>query len=1063
MASYLDTPRVYFSGHFRADAQTVNNLQCNFDVDVNFDTNLNEDWNSLGTNEFSFLDTKVTGAVDKEGVFTESDSVIGAKVLDNGKSPFAKMVIQDVDTENTTAVYGMKFAIGWNQTQEGYQNLSFKGDWTRNIISQNLWHKVKCYNASLLQDTYPRGALATTTITNISWDAENDHNSNILKDLREASIANGNTLQVSVSFYFYTRNYQPLVTYNFTLGYVIGSIGIYIEGEPLNYGGDRLLSPENISTPQLEFSDNDSCAGLDPDLFKPWMYRAPFKVHTSSSVVTVDLSNALPITTYSNMRDIGPLFLAIIHEKIQCVELISSDRIPYLSENWIKKTGGVVDYKLSSTQLDNLKSNYTLVVVREQSTSENTDTYPECGQKALHLQDDEHVYKLMLRESPYYIRPMGFYNAFREFKESVEIPLYVSHLGNPANNIKVIVSKYVGIYLSTTPEFGVTVEGSDHAIKTTNSAGLASFTYTVAKPMSTLRKYSKSPCAENQPQITTIPIDGQNYQFIYAVCTTDECPKYLENDLDITKISIRALSSNTATEPYSWDDVYPIFRQYYHLYPVMSRIVNLTNYYSIIEYHNWRMINYSMSLDFNDPNFMPVTRDIPPSKQKMILKWLQNPIRKKNDLSFSPSDVDDNPSQEVLEVPLCDHPNTTTAQSNFDNQVFPLICQHDKIPFDTNQVCDFLDANYYRATLDSSDTPDCTRPLYGYTSNSQNPNIRKLCNITNVQEQLQLAVEIEFATIPLYLTSLYSIVKGCNPEIYHLIRSVVMQEMLHLVQVANILIATGETPIVDNPSFVPQYPREGLPGCVHPKLKVYLDKFNLKQVHDVFLTIEQPNITCIATPRPELANNTIGQFYNEIEECIETLGNDIFKEGAEQLQVNWPWPLLPNTVGKVHIVTDVNSSKAGIDEIVKQGEGSSPIDPNYDPKTDQLAHYYRFQEIVCRRKLIKVDDEHYAYRGPKISYDPQGVWPMRKHPGKGGIFPGTNCYTEAKAFHKVFRALLRELQVTFGGSPTKIINTVKLMESLLVHAKRVMRVKYKFNDKVDDDTCGPVWDYDWDD
>ena len=74
---------------------------------------------------------------------------------------------------------------------------------------------------------------------------------------------------------------------------------------------------------------------------------------------------------------------------------------------------------------------------------------------------------------------------------------------------------------------------------------------------------------------------------------------------------------------------------------------------------------------------------------------------------------------------------------------------------------------------------------------------------------------------------------------------------------------------------------------------------------------------------------------------------------------------------------------------------------------------------------------------------------------------GTNCYTEATAFHEVFRALLRELQTTFGGYPSNIFKSVELMEALKVHAKRVMRVKYDHGEDDNEDTCGPVWDYDF--
>ena len=79
---------------------------------------------------------------------------------------------------------------------------------------------------------------------------------------------------------------------------------------------------------------------------------------------------------------------------------------------------------------------------------------------------------------------------------------------------------------------------------------------------------------------------------------------------------------------------------------------------------------------------------------------------------------------------------------------------------------------------------------------------------------------------------------------------------------------------------------------------------------------------------------------------------------------------------------------------------------------------------------------------------------MRDSPSKDDIIPGTKCYTEAKAFHRIYRNFLRVLDATFNGAPEKISEAVELMEALQVHAKKAMWTPYN---KVS--TCGPVWDY----
>src|SRR3954463_945906 len=71
---------------------------------------------------------------------------------------------------------------------------------------------------------------------------------------------------------------------------------------------------------------------------------------------------------------------------------------------------------------------------------------------------------------------------------------------------------------------------------------------------------------------------------------------------------------------------------------------------------------------------------------------------------------------------------------------------------------------------------------------------------------LQNAIELEHATIPPYLTAMFSLKAGTNEEIRQLIRSIVIEEMLHLTVSANILVAIGGSPQLNTPEFIPKYP-----------------------------------------------------------------------------------------------------------------------------------------------------------------------------------------------------------------------------------------------------------------
>ena len=122
-------------------------------------------------------------------------------------------------------------------------------------------------------------------------------------------------------------------------------------------------------------------------------------------------------------------------------------------------------------------------------------------------------------------------------------------------------------------------------------------------------------------------IDGQLYPYIYSVETQNKnCEKMCENNdfkLLNSLIVILAWDHCTVkgTEPTWLDDIYPIFKQYANLNPVMSEnFVDLGNYYDVVKYR--KAIKMSLELPLPHPNHMPVTRDLSTSKRKVIVEWL---------------------------------------------------------------------------------------------------------------------------------------------------------------------------------------------------------------------------------------------------------------------------------------------------------------------------------------------------------------------------------------------------------------------------------------------------------
>lgn len=122
-------------------------------------------------------------------------------------------------------------------------------------------------------------------------------------------------------------------------------------------------------------------------------------------------------------------------------------------------------------------------------------------------------------------------------------------------------------------------------------------------------------------------IDGQLYPFVYKFKGEKKC-----HDLCTENTSFMLLNSlfvilvwdnytSKDATPTWLDDVYPIFKQYANLYPVMTEnFVDLGNYYEVVNFR--KAIKASMELPVSHPNYMPVTRDLSKSKRQVIIEWL---------------------------------------------------------------------------------------------------------------------------------------------------------------------------------------------------------------------------------------------------------------------------------------------------------------------------------------------------------------------------------------------------------------------------------------------------------
>ena len=121
-------------------------------------------------------------------------------------------------------------------------------------------------------------------------------------------------------------------------------------------------------------------------------------------------------------------------------------------------------------------------------------------------------------------------------------------------------------------------------------------------------------------------IDGQLYKYSYGLSIEEL------NDRD-KSIRIHVYDNYTYTKPANWiTHVYPIFKQYANLFPVMTdHFLDLGNYEEVVK--SKELIAMSMKLSESHPNYMPVTRDLSRAKRRMILEWLgqKQPLKGKEE------------------------------------------------------------------------------------------------------------------------------------------------------------------------------------------------------------------------------------------------------------------------------------------------------------------------------------------------------------------------------------------------------------------------------------------------
>ena len=990
-------------------------------------------WNPNGTNTWAMIECYVTSVVytaEDGSIVTvtspDEDPIIGKPLINNPNRAFAKLVDVDPDNQLTSTIYGMDVGVNWDPVRKHQKN-AFIGDLVPSVITRDIWFGRQMRTTPPTPFQLPAASQSSSKLENVTWSYV--LTSETLKQLKQHSEDNNNMLSFAFSIFNYTR--PP--TFNlFTLGKIVGTIGVSRSSESLGFPMNRVM--QFASDPPVEISDENPCHGASQ-----WMSTTYFDVMENNLVA--DFGNTLKIQSDGELCQLFPFYVGILTKQtltsdVESVEIIGE--IPYMQPNWYYTTAGIQDFALTAHQSELLiDSKLVVVMLYNPSTGEvspkfsSHDSYALCESSSTSANINTCVH-VILEEDPCYVRPMIYYVFRMEMRDSAMLPMKVRYYGKPVEN-------HIITLIDTSPNSPASPADMNYTkTATSNSYGIAEFSFTAGNI--------------GDPR-ASFHIDGQIFSFSYCaeVCM-DECYR-CESPNPGNSLTFLVWSPVQYSRPYFWDtDVQPIFAQYEYINPVMSKILKLGDYDDVTKPHNIRMLNLSMSLSIYHPSFMPVSRDLSPTKIKMILEWLNTPTHPR-----SWEDIENR----LYETPhFCSH--TVFAHDLSEPSEFQ------SMRMESGDESDFEDSHGHLdkpPTLTESEVGRTFRDNAKRRVGSELPLwAQKKCTPDILKKNLQTAISLEFSTIPPYMTALYSIKDGYNKEVYQNIRSVVMQEMLHLAQAANILISIGGQPLIDDPRVIPTSFPATLPGGVLPGLTVTLKKASPMHIASVFMMIEFPDELLDEADYHSLPIDpdmlTIGRFYASVKKCMNKLhkkGKISFGNGEKQL--HWPWPIF-SRVDELYNVTDIRTARKAIEMIVEHGEGTGQLDPTY-LGTNRLAHFYKFEELACKHHLHSSHEHSYSFDGEDIEFVQEGVWPMRDNPTQKGIPVGSQAYWDAKMFHRMYRSLLKSLQEAFDGNPDIIDEAMYIMESMQIQAKKLMQSEIPTPTGHPRQTCGPVFDYEW--
>lgn len=621
--SYLNVPRLHFSGRFQADPSTVNNNDNNWDPTITFteasptylpgfpdNQQLYSNsvyWNPNGTHNWLLLDCTVKGAANDQGAFSapSTDPIIGAQVQSVGSYP-AKIVDLDPDNQGVSQIWGLELRVGIEDpSNPGTLVASVTGTMPETAFC-DLWDRTTNTQAV---NNGTMSASFQATLQNVVW--SNAAASPLMAALQAASLAG------LLSIRFTVDSFQSDASQgNFTYGRIVGTIGPALAGDAPR-SAPRRLAPVQfrpIAPPPSIFSTFGAANAA-------WDARR--------SVVILDLGNTVPtLGTNGSVPSAGwPISpstfqltipgpsVTPIHDNVRikagATLLVGAPSVvgsTSVTASTYDTFAGVVEIPVASnlaplvarqalTLTDVTQPNSAAVAVQEDALGR----YVDVDQPVLRLNPGE------TGSVTLWATQFGVPWAEAALDVAVQAPGAANNPGPPQpppNQPPPVAGDDYATWPTGAPTNVVSLSTST-VVTGPNGSGVLSLT---AGDPGYPRQYRDGQAGPGG-QVYFVSGSWQSYGKIYLFSGAP--------------INLLVFSKYPMPARPTWDaDVGPILSLYARLYPYMKGIIDLGDYATVVD--NKGAIEKVLNLPISDPHHMPVVRDLDASRLAIINQWFQS-------------------------------------------------------------------------------------------------------------------------------------------------------------------------------------------------------------------------------------------------------------------------------------------------------------------------------------------------------------------------------------------------------------------------------------------------------